>query len=137
MNRHPVAFAASLNWSVLPSEGTDDASWLILGTTPDVVEGLVTTLGDVSSVGGATSLALAGVSRPWAIQSQARSFAEVRRWTRDERSEADATLLEGFADALAALERVEWAVTTRTPTELELTIQVERRPDHPTEEGAP
>ena len=46
-------------------------------------------------------------------------------------------LLEGVADALAGLERVEWAVTTRTPTDIELTIQVERRLEPPTGEGAP
>lgn len=137
MDRHPAAFAASLNWSVLPSDGGDDPSWLILGTTPDVVEGLVVTLGDAPSKRAPRPLALAGVSRPWAFQSQARSFAEVRRWSRDERSEADVALLEGVADALAGLERVEWAVTTRTPTDIELTIQVERRLEPPTGEGAP
>ena len=137
MDRHPVAFAASLNWAVLSSEEAADSSWLILGTTPDVVEGLVATLGDAPSDRTPRSLALTGVSRPWALQSQARSFAEVRRWSPDERSEADAALLEGLADALGSLERVEWAVTLRTPTEVELTIQVERRAEPPTGERTP
>lgn len=136
MGRHPAALGASLNWLVLDVEDPSRPGWLILGSTRAVVEGVRDSLDRAVRIADGPPMAMAGAFRPSAVGAQVRSLSQVRRRAEDDRGETDAALLDRLAEALGALERVEWMVVDRTPTSLDLTIDVERRvPD--TVEGDP
>ena len=127
MDRHPLALGSSLNWRVRLSGGSDRSGWLLLGTSASVVEALSATLGTESSLAAADPVSAVGTTRPSRLADQVRSLAGVRRLGGDSESDGDVRLLERLAAALDRLDRVEGIVRTRTPNDLEMTLQVQRR----------
>ena len=127
MDRHPLALGSSLNWRVRLDAAPDRTGWLILGTSASVVEALDSALSPGPSVAATVPAAAAGTTRPSRLAEQVRSLAGVRRLGGDPASDRDVRLLERLAGALDRLDRIHGVVHTRTPTELEMTLQVQRR----------
>lgn len=119
---HPMALAASLNWTV--HEGPRCGTWFVAGTSPGLVRRVITTLDETTTSRLDEPLAMAGVASPARLSMQIAELGALRIAGGDAAADADAGAFAAAARILDRIERITWRTSRQDDRRLRATAEM-------------
>lgn len=125
-NQHPMALAASLNWTV--RESTAGVRWLVVGSSPGLVRRVALAVTEAETVRDESALASCGIASPTRMSLQLRELAQIRGMGRDPQAVDDADALATVAAMLGRIDRIGWTTTVQDARTVRGRAQVRLHP---------